>query len=430
MIKNKLTAAIAIVAIVIQAFPLPTQAASLGAKLAGRILLDVEGNGEAWYVNPADNKRHYLGRPDDAFRIMRQLAVGAKDVDLARIATAAKSLPVAGTAFLSSASTTNSFATTSSLSVDSKFAASQSGRILLQVEGSGEAWYVNPPDKQKYYLGRPADAFRIMRELSLGITKEDLALVHKPGTSESIDAYSSYQRMFQKVGEKDFKLDVVTIDLADPDLEIITDTADDKTCKTGCQAKSLAKFAIANRAFAGINATYFCSSAGCARNYYFYPVYNSRLQILVNDDQLKYWTTGPIMAFDTQNKLHYYKDSREFVSVANFEATTGTKLQAALGNRPRLIENYNNLLIDWDLDEKQKTAKATRNAIAYKDNKLYLVVAYDATVPDLAEIMQAMSMQYALNLDGGYSAALFYNGEYMVGPGRNIPNAILFAKKK
>ena len=40
-----------------------------------------------------------------------------------------------------------------------------SGRILLQVENSGEAWYVNPVNKNRYFLGRPSDAFRVMREL-------------------------------------------------------------------------------------------------------------------------------------------------------------------------------------------------------------------------------------------------------------------------
>jgi hypothetical protein len=48
------------------------------------------------------------------------------------------------------------------------------GRIFLQVESDGEAYYVNPVNMKMYYLGRPADAFRIMQELSLGITNLDL----------------------------------------------------------------------------------------------------------------------------------------------------------------------------------------------------------------------------------------------------------------
>lgn len=48
------------------------------------------------------------------------------------------------------------------------------GKILLDVEKNGEAYYIYPKDKKAYYLGRPADAFRIMRELGLGITNSDI----------------------------------------------------------------------------------------------------------------------------------------------------------------------------------------------------------------------------------------------------------------
>ena len=51
------------------------------------------------------------------------------------------------------------------------------GKILLAVEGHGEAWYINPTDEKKYYLGRPADAFRIMRGLAIGISNADFSLL-------------------------------------------------------------------------------------------------------------------------------------------------------------------------------------------------------------------------------------------------------------
>jgi len=383
-------------------------AQSLGEKLSGRILLNVEGKGEAWYVYPVDNKRYYLGRPADAFAVMRELGLGILELDFQRIAQAG--MPVAG---------------------DTVLAKRLSGRIILQTERNGEAWYINPLDLKKYYLGRPADAFRIMRDLSLGISREDLAKVHKSSYDESISGYSKYEyKKIISIPGGDFAVDMVEIDLANPNLEIITDTADDDDCESNCQAKPLAKFVIANNGFAGINATYFCSESSCgATNYYFFPVFNSRLGKLINEDQLKYWTTGPIMAFDINNKFYYFKDSREFISVNNFEEKYGVKLRAALGNKPRLVENGMNLLIDWDIDESQLKTKALRNGLAYKNGKIYLVVARAAIVPDLAEIMKAMGMEYALNLDGGGSSALFYNDEYMIGPGRNIPNAIIFREK-
>ncbi|MFH1564833.1 MAG: hypothetical protein ABIC82_03210 [bacterium] len=58
---------------------------SMDVKLKGRILLQVEENGEAWYVNSANLKRYYLGRPDDAFNIMRSLGLGIANSNLQKI---------------------------------------------------------------------------------------------------------------------------------------------------------------------------------------------------------------------------------------------------------------------------------------------------------------------------------------------------------
>jgi hypothetical protein len=48
--------------------------------------------------------------------------------------------------------------------IDNVFAGKNKGRILLQVESDGEAWYV-ASDGLRYFLGIPADGFRTMRNL-------------------------------------------------------------------------------------------------------------------------------------------------------------------------------------------------------------------------------------------------------------------------
>lgn len=48
------------------------------------------------------------------------------------------------------------------------------GRILLQVQSHGEAWYINPVDGKRYYLKDGEEAYRIMSKLGLGITNSDL----------------------------------------------------------------------------------------------------------------------------------------------------------------------------------------------------------------------------------------------------------------
>ena len=117
-------------------------AKDLSDKLSGKILLQVEGVGQAWYIDPGTKERAFLGRPADAFRIMRELGLGISEKDY------------------------NSF---------NGYAPSRlSGKILLRAEANGEAYYVFPDDLKMHYLGRPADAYDVMREKGLGITDEDL----------------------------------------------------------------------------------------------------------------------------------------------------------------------------------------------------------------------------------------------------------------
>jgi len=142
---------------------------NLANRLAGKILLQVESSGEAWYVHPDTKKRHSLGRPSDAFKIMQEVSMGISNTDLTRLFGA---LPFGSQEIYSTA--------------NKALAQRLSGQILLQVEAHGEAYYINPDNLKGYYLARPADAFRVMRELGLGITNTDLADI--PTTAESSSA--------------------------------------------------------------------------------------------------------------------------------------------------------------------------------------------------------------------------------------------------
>ncbi|MDP3837090.1 MAG: C39 family peptidase [bacterium] len=121
--------------------PVVVFAAHFAGERSGYILLQVEDNGEAWYVYPENANRYYLGRPHDAFAVMRSLSLGVKHEIIANTEIYPERL---------------------------------SGMILLDVENNGEAYYIYPKDRKKYYLGRPDDAFRIMRELGAGIANSGL----------------------------------------------------------------------------------------------------------------------------------------------------------------------------------------------------------------------------------------------------------------
>jgi hypothetical protein len=119
----------------------------------GKMFLQIEENGEAWYISPEDGKRYYLGRPDEAFAVMRELGLKIATNDLKKIPEPEVSF---GSGF------------------ERDYANKFSGKILLQFEEDGEAWYINPADLRRYYLGCPADAYAVIQNFGVAITNEDL----------------------------------------------------------------------------------------------------------------------------------------------------------------------------------------------------------------------------------------------------------------
>ena len=57
----------------------------LANRLRGYIVLQVEKNGQAWYINPQDAKRYYMTDGEAAYQIMRYLSLGITNADLAKI---------------------------------------------------------------------------------------------------------------------------------------------------------------------------------------------------------------------------------------------------------------------------------------------------------------------------------------------------------
>lgn len=171
-------------------------------KLLDKILLEVEKNGEAWYLSPSNNKAYFLGRPDDAFGVMRGQGIGITDANLGQIPIGLSNLSGLDTDgdglpdLLEDAIGTdkNKLDTDgdgyddkteieagydpkrgggAKLNINNIFVEKQKGKIFLAVERNGEAWYANPADGKRYFLGRPTDAFNVMRNLGLGISNKD-----------------------------------------------------------------------------------------------------------------------------------------------------------------------------------------------------------------------------------------------------------------
>jgi hypothetical protein len=195
--------------------PVTARAKDLGEKLSGRILLQVENNGEAWYINPENNKKYYMGRPDNAFVLMYELGIGITNENLEKIEIAEENTRGAdndgdglsniiedaiGTNIDHWDTDSDGFSDrgelfsgfnprgTGKILTDNDFAKTHSGKIFLQVENNGEAWYINPVDHKRYFLGRPDDAFSVMRNLGLGISNVNLNPI--PSDEEYIKVFN------------------------------------------------------------------------------------------------------------------------------------------------------------------------------------------------------------------------------------------------
>lgn len=388
----------------------PPVRAALADDLSGRILIQTERNGEGWYVYPKTKQRYYLGRPTSAFAVMKQLGLGITDANLAKI-------PVAG----------------SSETGDANLRKQLSGYILIQTERNGEGWYVYPKDQKRYALGRPTNAFNVMKQLGLGITNQNLAeITAAPNQPPLLPVVATSSTRSIVTSRGTFTVKQLALSASSLSYNIMTDTGNSADCDNDCVVLSLGHYVTRRYGSAGIHGTYFCPSdyASCAgqTGSYFYPVFNSFSKTMINQDRVKY-THNPMIIFDTNNTPHYLSDTADLDTVSEYEQRNNITIQAAISSGPAMVEAGKNVLNTGALDTKQATVKSYRGAIGWKGTDIYLFVVASATVTDSAAVADAMGLDYALNLDGGGSTALYNDGSYILGPGRGLPNAIVVVPK-
>lgn len=172
----------------------------------GRILLAVESHGETWYVDPVTSERSFLNHGAGFLAVIPTVALGISNADIWRIPVGIL-VPLKGEVdadhdgltnqmeqalgtYSGSADTDHDGYSDSvefsndytpfgdgKIPVDIALVQRLQGRILLQVEGRGEAWYLNPTDGRRYFIGNADEADRLIEMFSLGITNTDLAKI-------------------------------------------------------------------------------------------------------------------------------------------------------------------------------------------------------------------------------------------------------------
>ena len=228
---------------------------------------------------------------------------------------------------------------------------------------------------------------------------------------------SGYQRQKVTADGVSFLVDLISADIGST--KVIVDTVSDSDCTNDCPVLPLGDFIKRNNAYAGINGSYFCPSTypSCAGK-------TNSFDLLAMNYKKTYFNSGNNV-YSSNPAVIFGDGYIRFVSSAS-EWGRDTSPNGVLSNYPLLLLN-GEIRFSGDSDEK-KTSKGGRSFVANKGNTVYIGVVFSATVSESAKVMKALGFENAINLDDGGSTALWYGG-YKAGPGRNIPNAILFIKK-
>ncbi|MFZ4631863.1 MAG: trypsin-like peptidase domain-containing protein [Patescibacteria group bacterium] len=172
----------------------------LTKKLSGKILLQVEDGGKAWYVDSKSLNRYYLADGNAAYGALKKFGLGITNENLNKIpvgiedrvlgvdsdndglddkteislGTDKNKADTDGDGYHDSQEVKTGYNPRGAgkTNTSSAYSKGLEGKILIQVQGNGEAWYVY--NGKRYYLADGEAAYKIMKYLSLGITTADL----------------------------------------------------------------------------------------------------------------------------------------------------------------------------------------------------------------------------------------------------------------
>jgi len=271
--------------------------------------------------------------------------------------------------------------------------------------------------KQKY-----EEATTSLNSLSSEISSERQKIVSSFSIPASVPVNnappgSGYSRQQVNSDVGTFLVSIIAADLGST--RIIVDTASSGDCGNDCPVLSLAQYVSRNNAYAGVNGTYFCPASypSCAGKT------NSFDLLVMNKDKTYFNSDNNV--YSNNPAVIFGGSYIRFVGQAQ-QWGRDTGIDSMLSNFPMLVQG-GNLAFAGDSDPK-KGSKASRPFIANKGNTAYIGIVSNSTVVEAGHVLKTMGMENALNLDSGGSTAL-WSGGYKAGPGRNIPNAILFVRK-
>ena len=228
---------------------------------------------------------------------------------------------------------------------------------------------------------------------------------------------NGYRRQSVKTELGTYLVDLIAADLSST--KVIVDTASEKDCPNDCPTLPLAEYVSRNGAYAGVNGSYFCPAEypSCADKK------NSFDTLLMNKNKAYFNSANNV--YSVVPAVIFMGSSVRFVG-KSLEWGRDTSPDGVIANQPLLLMG-GNVQFGGDGDPK-KGSKGSRSFVGNKGNTVYIGVVHGVTVAESALVLKALGVENAINLDSGGSTAL-WSGGYRVGPGRSIPNAILFVRR-
>ncbi|MBN2981031.1 phosphodiester glycosidase family protein [Cohnella algarum] len=247
-----------------------------------------------------------------------------------------------------------------------------------------------------------------------GVAK--LPIIERGSKAAVREPFERQTRSF-RVGSRTIEAELLYVSLLAPRVDLSVALAGGEVGKTE-ELK-----AIANRVggTAAVNGTFFDAYTDSAlKNPYGYVASGGDIVWKASGDK------RTVFLFDAN-------DNVEFVNGADFPERFGRgDVEGALQAGPRLVRDGKvelNVEDEGFKDPKILTGGGARTAIGVtRDHRLVLATVPGATIPQLAEIMRQAGALQAMNLDGGASSGLYYDGKYVTKPGRPIGNALVVSE--
>nr|MDD3719984.1 phosphodiester glycosidase family protein [Candidatus Gracilibacteria bacterium] len=190
-------------------------------------------------------------------------------------------------------------------------------------------------------------------------------------------------------------------------------------------ATSLRELMEANNGITAVNGIYFCPKDYSECNGKDFTI-NERY---INGKKIaKYDDTGErvVFALDKNNKPFLFQTN-------NINPDKEEEIYNGVANFPLILKDGKNMIEHyWDvgLIDTKMMVKMNRNFICTDKEKRYLYFGYvyNIELNYLHSVLTKIGCYDAINLDAGKSSAMIYNSRYIVGPGRNILDALIIEK--